>query len=335
MTALEEGTRPSPWQVGRARAPQRRKLLLGLGALFLVVSAFFGFPTGREVITLWLLAFLFAVVGGDGAAWRRTVVRDWAPLLLALFAYDLLRGFAKGNVDRAHVLPQLRVDEWLFNGTVPTTWLQEHLLRADPTWYDIAIIPIYMSHFVVPLAVAAGLWAISYDRFRRYIATLMTLTAMTLATYAAFPAVPPWLASQMTGDDGQPFLPETPRVVSRTLLESGIPTIKNGVQRGELYANPVAALPSFHAAVPMLVLLTFWPVLRRAGRVLMAAYAVSMAFTLVYGGEHYVSDVLLGWAYAAIAVALVAWWLRRRARDRDAAPGPPPPGAPATPAPAG
>lgn len=311
---VPEQTPDSPWQVGQARSGQRRRLLIGLATLLLVVSAFFGFPTGREVITLWLLAFLYAVVGGDGHTWRRTVVRDWAPLLLALFAYDLLRGFAKGNIDRAHVLPQLRVDEFLFGGTVPTVWLQDRLLHPDPSWYDIAIVPMYMSHFVVPLAVAAGLWAISYPRFRRYIATLMTLTAMTLATYALLPAVPPWLASQMTAADGQSYLPEVQRVVSQTLVESGIPTIHNAVQRGEAYANPVAALPSFHAAVPMLVLLTFWGVLRWLGRVLMVAYVLVMAFTLVYGGEHYVADVLMGWAYAAVAVAVVWWWIRRRSR---------------------
>jgi membrane-associated phospholipid phosphatase len=30
-----------------------------------------------------------------------------------------------------------------------------------------------------------------------------------------------------------------------------------------------------------------------------------MAFALVYGGEHYVTDILAGWAMAAAAFALV------------------------------
>jgi membrane-associated phospholipid phosphatase len=310
--ATSQQSRPSPWEVGRARGTQRRRLLIGLGTLFGTVSVFFGFPTGREVITLWLLAFLFAIVGGDGTAWRRTVVRDWLPLLAGLFAYDLLRGFAKGNVDRAHVLPMIRFDEGLF-GEVPTVWLQDKLFRSDPSWYDIVIVPVYMSHFVVPLAVAAGLWATSYARFSRYVATFMTLTVITLVTYAAFPAVPPWLASSTTDGSGQAYLPEVQRVVSRTLVESGIPTIHNAVQRGEAYANPVAAMPSFHAAVPMLVLLTFWPVVRRVGRALLVTYVLAMAFTLVYGGEHYVLDLLVGWVYAALAVVAVAMFQRRRA----------------------
>jgi hypothetical protein len=295
----------SPWLVGGQHAARRRKLLAGYVVLLVGISIPFGFPTGREVVVAWVLAFLFVVVGGDVRAWRRAVLRDWLPFLLALFAYDLLRGFAKGAEGRAHVLPQLRVDEWLFGGTVPTVRLQDHLLHSSPSWYDIAIVPVYMSHFVVPLGVAAGLWAMSYSRFRRFTIDFLVLTALTLATYAAFPAVPPWLAS----DRG--YLPEVHRVVSETLVESGIPTIHSAVQQGQAYANPVAAVPSFHAAVPLLVLLTFWPGLRRWGRSLLVGYVLLMAFTLVYGGEHYVADVLLGWLYAAVSVAAVRFAARR------------------------
>ncbi|MCU1586525.1 MAG: hypothetical protein JWN31_18, partial [Frankiales bacterium] len=53
--ATSQQSRPSPWEVGRARGTQRRRLLIGLGTLFGTVSVFFGFPTGREVITAWVL----------------------------------------------------------------------------------------------------------------------------------------------------------------------------------------------------------------------------------------------------------------------------------------
>jgi membrane-associated phospholipid phosphatase len=39
-----------------------------------------------------------------------------------------------------------------------------------------------------------------------------------------------------------------------------------------------------------------------------------MGFSLVYTAEHYVSDVLLGWLYAAGAFAAVTLVVRRRAR---------------------
>ncbi len=40
-----------------------------------------------------------------------------------------------------------------------------------------------------------------------------------------------------------------------------------------------------------------------------------MAFALVYGAEHYVSDILLGWLYTVVTVlaasAVARWWAER------------------------
>ena len=40
----------------------------------------------------------------------------------------------------------------------------------------------------------------------------------------------------------------------------------------------------------------------RRWRPLLVAYPLIMAFTLVYTAEHYVIDILLGWALAAVVV---------------------------------
>jgi membrane-associated phospholipid phosphatase len=80
--------------------------------------------------------------------------------------------------------------------------------------------------------------------------------------------------------------------------------------RGSEYSNPVAAVPSLHAAYTLLITLFLWRSARWA-RPLLAAYPVAMAFALVYTAEHYVVDILLGWAYAVAAV-----WVVHRVADR-------------------
>ena len=206
---------------------------------------------------------------------------------------------------------QLRADEFLFGwatgGRVPTVWLQDHLYTAGQVhWYDIAIVPVYMSHFIVPMALAVALWLNAYHLFRRYVWTLVTLTLLTLATYALFPAAPPWMA----GLNG--YLPEVGRVVSVTLKATHIGTIRSAVAHGEAYSNAVAAIPSLHSAVPMMVLLFSWGHVGWRVRGLLVAYILAMTFTLAYGGEHFVADVFVGWAYAAVSVYGVAWFLRWR-----------------------
>ena len=52
------------------------------------------------------------------------------------------------------------------------------------------------------------------------------------------------------------------------------------------------------------------------------AYPLAMAFTLIYGGEHFALDIVVGWVYAAIA-ATVAMYVAaalpgRRTADRRA-----------------
>jgi len=57
---------------------------------------------------------------------------------------------------------------------------------------------------------------------------------------------------------------------------------------------------------------------------------LTMAFLLVYSGEHYVSDILLGWLYAAAVIAAVAWVRRRWARRPTTQPASDPAPEPAT-----
>jgi membrane-associated phospholipid phosphatase len=58
-------------------------------------------------------------------------------------------------------------------------------------------------------------------------------------------------------------------------------------------------------------------------RPLVAAYPLAMAFSLVYAGEHYFSDILLGWIYTIATVlaarAAIGWWAARQARRAPAA----------------
>ena len=338
------GPRPStvvsPWQaISPAARARRKRLFLLLGVLFAAVSIPFGFPTGREVTTGWVLLLLLAACGGEWPVWRRAVVHDWLPLIGVLFLYDLLRGAADevgarlfdlpqlvngkagaAGVDSAHVLPQLRADEvlfgWMTGGPVPTVWLQERLYDAgDVHWWDIAIVPVYMTHFVVPMVLAVVLWLSAYGLFRRYVWTLVVLTLLTLTTYALFPAAPPWMA----GLNG--YLPDVARVTSETLQATGIGTIRSAVARGEAYSNAVAAIPSLHSAVPMMVLLFSWSLVRTRVRVLLVAYVLAMTFTLTYGGEHFVVDAFVGWAYAAVAVYAVGRWSSRKELHSGSAEG--------------
>ena len=87
---------------------------------------------------------------------------------------------------------------------------------------------------------------------------------------------------------------------------------------GSKFDNNVAAMPSLHGAYPMLICLFFWKDSSPRKRVLLAAYPICMAFTLVYTAEHFVIDIFVGWAYAAATFyfgsKLLDRWEARRMR---------------------
>jgi membrane-associated phospholipid phosphatase len=273
-----------------------------------------GLILSRDWLFAWLLLGLLAVSLADPKRWVRGVVVDWLPLMAVLLCYDLSRPVREWMGTSPHVLPQLDADRWVF-GELPTTWLQRALYDPGVAhWYDYLTFVVYLSHFFVTLAVLAVLWKVSYPRFRQYRTLVVVLATAGFVTYVLFPAVPPWLAAW----DGH--IEPVPRTLASMWGAVGIePAHALFENRGEFY-NQEAAIPSLHAAYPMLLLLFFWGAGRWA-RIGLGAYVLAMGFALVYTGEHYVSDLVIGWLYAGGVFAGVNA-VRALRRQRRAPPQP-------------
>lgn len=269
---------------------------------------------------------LFIIIGtgliAAGAGRLRTVGRvivDWAPLFFILAVYDALRGQAD-KWFTVNVTPQIHADQFLFGGTVPTVQLQHAIFTpGHPHVWDYAAFFVYLSHFFAALLAAALLWKFAHARFRRFAALFVALSFAAFATYALFPASPPWLASQTHA------LAPTAKVVDEIWTHLGLKNGASLLSARSHEANPVAAIPSLHGAFPVLLMLFFW---RSAGRWrwLLPLYPLAMGFSLVYTGEHYVVDILLGWLYAVVVYFVGTWlmdrWAQRRAARRVDAPAP-------------
>jgi membrane-associated phospholipid phosphatase len=286
---------------GWTRHLGRRAVSVGAPALYLValavVIASWGLPVARDQLFLWLGLGLLAF---SVSAWRSWggMLLEWLPFFALLVAYDYLRGAVSVAPWDAHVTPQIDADNALFGGTVPTVWLQHHLWTPGYVhWYDYAVWVVYMTHFFAVWVVAALLWRVSRQRFRRYALVTVTLTVAAFLTYWLYPAQPPWLAGAGAA------LPDVDRIVPQVWGQLGVTTIQSTYEN-DSFVNMVAAMPSLHAAYPFMLMLFFWPAGKLA-RFLLGAYTLAMAFALVYGGEHFVVDILVGWAMALAAYALV------------------------------
>jgi hypothetical protein len=272
-----------------------------------VTIAFSGLPVARDQLFFWLGLGIAAFSVGAWRTWGGLVL-EWLPLFALLVLYDFLRGAVEVAPDQAHVAPQVAADKLLGAGQIPTVWLQHHLWnRTHLHWYDVAAWAVYMTHFFAVWVVAAVLWRLDRRRFRRYAVLTITLTLAAFLTYWLYPAQPPWL-----------HYAGVARIVPTVWDHLGVPAMQSVYEDGRL-VNTVAAMPSLHAAYPFMLLLFFWSSAGRVVRTGLSLYTLAMAFALVYGGEHFVADILAGWAMAGAAYALTHYAKAPRCRFRAAA----------------
>jgi membrane-associated phospholipid phosphatase len=275
--------------------------------------AMYGVPTSHAFVFAWLAAGMAAFAVADFRRKFFRFVLDWSPFMGVLFIYDRLRGYADGLLVHPREVPQIKVEAALFGKPIPTVWLQHHLWHGvnDLRWWDYATWFIYLTHFVVTLLVAAVLWTWAHQHFARF-ATMVCVLAITgFTTYVLYPAVPPWMAAQ------QGVIGESHRTVKLVWPHVPVAAYGNIFEGGEHYANNVAAMPSLHAGYALLVVLFLWRLSPWWVRPVLALYPPAMAFSLVYGGEHYVVDCIAGWAYAAFAYFSVEYVFARRAARRE------------------
>jgi membrane-associated phospholipid phosphatase len=305
VTALQ-----SPPAAEKPPVDRRRRRVVGMivwAVLFAVGTYFLGVPTSDPLIAFgWL--FLATVAWRSDQPWRQHLLflRDWLPIALLLVVYNVSRGYAD-SLFRPHVWPMIHADEALFGGHVPTVWLQQHLYHPGHVqWWEVAVSLVYVSHFLTVPTVAVILWLRSRTQWARYMRRWFTLSVAGLITYFLFPAAPPWWAAQ------NGYLTDPVARISTSGWDAiGLHSAGNTLNALQVeQSNPVAAMPSLHTAYAMMAVAFFLPVVRRRWWPLLLAYPLAMTFTLVYSGEHWVIDVLVGWLYVAATFAAVAWFER-------------------------
>ena len=283
---------------GGSRRLIRWVLWAGLAVAFAVTCLERGLPTDRIVLLGWVLAGLAVHAVTDGLRRVARLLIDWLPLAAVLLAYDASRGLADGLGATVHVAEPAAADRWLALGSLPTVVLQRHW---DAAWWEALASLVYSSHFVVTPLVLAVLWVRNREHWVRFVRLVVLLSAAGLVTYVLYPAAPPWLAAK----DG--VIEPVERLSSAGWAVLGLPKAGALLEGSQAQVNQVAAVPSLHTAFAVLVCLALLPAATRSWqRVLLVTYPVLMALVLVWAGEHYVVDTLLGAAYAVGLVALVA-----------------------------
>jgi membrane-associated phospholipid phosphatase len=260
--------------IGAAAPPLRRKLNL---------------PRPVTSVLAWQAPVAFAW------ALPRTRGRDAAIYALQMWAYvahyEMPNDKPEQLLRRLRVTYPIKVDRALGRGTMPTVRLQRRLGGGEGVVlaHDKFLSGIHWSWFFIPHGSIAYVLLCHRPQFERSAAQMAAVFDLGLLGYWLVPTAPPWWA----GSNGH--MPPVRRIMVETGKEVW------GRRWEPLYdslgTNPFAAMPSLHFATSVMAAHVLGDTGRKAGA-LGWAYAGTLGFALVYLGEHYVADLIAGFALA-------------------------------------
>jgi hypothetical protein len=234
---------------------------------------------------------------------RRDGVAQLAVVLGAFAAYEAARLAMEPNWAQAFTNARriLSLEEVL-----GFAW-EQSLQRAFLALPDVVTalnVFYFVGHFVITGVFFLWLYHRSRDGFRSFRDGFLAATAIAVVIHWLFPTAPPRLAEEGISDT--------------LLLLSGIDI---GSPTSSALSNPVAAVPSLHAAYAVgvgvgVIRYARWPILRVGGFV----YPPLVILTIVVTGNHFLFDALAGIAVLALGFGLVRWLRRREQAEQRACP---------------
>jgi membrane-associated phospholipid phosphatase len=232
------------------------------------------------------------------------------PALLAFGGYGLIWGIfnlGRAVADDAGIAIAGRsavssFEARLFGGTLPTQWLQDRFHDPDRLQlHDVALALVHVSFFVIPFVLGLVVWLYRRTSFGRYCQATAITFGLGLIGFVVLPTAAPWMSD--------------PDTVTRVTTGSFSPVERStsSWRDGDALSfepNHIAALPSVHVAIAVLVFLAlrlFSPRWLWVGGI----YAAAMTLAVVYLGEHFLLDALIGWV-----IALLGWHFSRPSGSR-------------------
>ena len=230
---------------------------------------------------------------------RRDGVAQLAVVVGAFAVYEAARHAMEPNWAQAFANARRIVDAEQVLGLAWEQSLQRAFL-ALPDLVTALNLFYFVGHFLFTGIFFVWLYRRSRDGFRSFRDGFLVATAISVLVHWLFPTAPPRLAGVGLEDT--------------LLLFSGIDI---GSPTSAAYSNPVAAVPSLHAAYALGVGIgviryarPLW--LRISGFV----YPPLVLLTIVVTGNHFVLDAVAGIAVLGAGFLCASWWRGRR-RDSD------------------
>ncbi len=278
-------------------------LVISLFALFYITwtSIVLGFRTDHQGFIIFILTMCML------HRWTRTFAYSFVFFIIFWIIYDSLRAFPNYMLNPIHIIEPYNIEKFFFgishNNDVitPNEYLKIH---AHPVMDFLSGI-FYLTWVPVPMALGIYLFFKDKKMLLHFSAAYLFTNFLGFIIYYSYPAAPPWYFEKfglkeyfnITGDAAQ-------LVRFDNLI--GYPLFENLYTKN---SNVFAAIPSLHAAYPVVT----WYYARkkklRVASVFILVDIVGIWFSAVYSYHHYIIDIILGFLCAVLAIIIYETWL--------------------------
>ncbi len=228
------------------------------------------------------------------------------PFFFFWATYDALRVFTPifHNLHPPYVAGPYLLEKLLFG--IPSDGARITLNEFFATHTNVAVDLLaafaYAAYFYEPFIFAFYLLAKDRPLLRRYGVAFLTVNYLGFLTYYTLPAAPPWYVELYGLGPANLATPANAARLNAVDDYLGVMYFHNLYSKS---ANVFGALPSLHAAYPLLIWLYARKVFSPLVHAPLFAYWLLVCFSAIYLRHHYVIDVALGSIYAGFAFWLI------------------------------
>ncbi len=238
------------------------------------------------LIAIWLAAFYI----NDKT---RRFALGFSIFIIFWILYDSMRIMPNYKVSTPHIAEPYNFEKLLFGikhlGNILTP--NEYFLVVNNSILDFLSGFFYLNWMPVPIGFGIYLYFTNKKLFLEYSLAFLLVNIIGFVIYYLYPAAPPWYI-QKYGFEFHPGVPGNRAGLLRFDELVGIPVFKSIYNKN---ANVLAAMPSLHAAYPVIVF--YYAYKKGVSRLAMFFFLIFLFgiwFSAVYSSHHYVIDVLAG-----------------------------------------
>ena len=249
---------------------------------------------------LFLTGFYLLLFYGNDKT--RKFIIGFSIFILYWIVYDSMRILPNYEVSTVHIQEPYLLEKNLFgislNGLVYTP--NEYFALIHTRFLDIVSGLFYLNWVPIPLAFGVYLFYKNKQLFVQYSLVFLFANLLGFVIYYLYPAAPPWYVD-LYGFELHLGVQGNSAGLARFDALTGIPVFASLYNKN---ANVLAAIPSLHAAYPVIVL--YYGIRNKLGLVnaLFVLFMLGIWFSAVYSGHHYIIDVLLGAMVAVVTIGL-------------------------------